>query len=102
MHDLEGNRKVFRDQIEEEERERRKLLENELKILEVELTKAKLEKKDATEAHQGISHQLRKTEELLKESNLLCVTLKVMNYQKINSQSRNFNHHYILRSLCPV
>jgi hypothetical protein len=54
LHDLEGTRKVYREQLEEEERERRKILENELKALEVDLMRAKLEKKDAMDAYQAI------------------------------------------------
>ena len=77
IQELEGNRKLVKDQIEEEEKEKRKILENELKSLEVEFIKTKLEKKDAIEAHQVVVQQLKRSEELVKESSLLCTTLKV-------------------------
>jgi chromosome segregation ATPase len=82
IQELEGSRRLAKDQMEEEERERRKILENELKSLEVESTKAKLEKKDAVEAHQIIAQQLKRSEELVKESGLLCNTLKVCCYRE--------------------
>jgi hypothetical protein len=77
LHDLEGTRKVYREQLEEEERERRKILENELKALEVDLMRAKLEKKDAMDAYQAILEQSKRGEELNKEFKLLSDTLKV-------------------------